>query len=144
MRAKLTLCASAIAIVVAGYAGFAQVANEVPEGVELTGNWVSRNFTEFNTNLHRAYDFLGMRLNDAAHAWALSHSEEQASEPERECAFYSSTYFPFGFAPLPMWKETELHNWFNRRVGRRRLARCRADGDLDGRTAASVGLCASQ
>jgi hypothetical protein len=58
--------------------------------------------------LHRAYDFLGMPLNDAAKAWALSHSEEQASEPERQCAFYTSTYFPFGFAPLPMWKETEL------------------------------------
>jgi hypothetical protein len=108
MRAKLTLCAAAIAIVIAGYAGFAQVANEVPEGVELTGNWVSRNYTEFNTNLHRAYDFLGMPLNEAAQAWALSHSEEQVSEPERQCAFYSSTYFPFGFAPLPMWKETEL------------------------------------
>ena len=38
----------------------------------------------------------------------MSHSEEQASEPERQCAFYTSTYFPFGFAPLPMWKETEL------------------------------------
>ena len=103
-----TLCTSAIAIVVAGYVGFAQVNNEPPEGVELTGNWVSRNGTEFNTNLHRAYDFLGMPLNDAAKAWALSHSEEQASEPERQCAFYTSTYFPFGFAPLPMWKETEL------------------------------------
>jgi len=103
-----TFCALALAILVIGYVGFAQGVNDAPEGVELTGNWVSRNFTEFNTNLHRAYDFLGMPLNDAAHAWALSHSEEQASEPERQCAFYSSTYFPFGFAPLPMWKETEL------------------------------------
>jgi hypothetical protein len=51
-----------------------------------------------------------MPLNDAAKAWALSHSEEQASEPERQCAFYTSTYFPFGFAPLPMWKETELRS----------------------------------
>ena len=102
------MCGAAIAMLVVGYVGFAQVNNEVPEGVELTGNWVSRNNTEFNTNLHRAYDFLGMPLNDAAKAWALSHSEEQASEPERQCAFYTSTYFPFGFAPLPMWKETEL------------------------------------
>jgi hypothetical protein len=69
-----TLCAAAIAIVVAGYVGLAQVNNEVPEGVELTGNWVSRNGTEFNTNLHRAYDFLGMPLTYAANAWALSHS----------------------------------------------------------------------
>ena len=40
----------------------------------------------------------------------MSHSEEQLSEPERQCAFYSSTYFPYGFAPLPMWKETELRS----------------------------------
>ena len=103
-----TLCAAAIAIVVVGYGGLAQVNNEAPEGVELTGNWVSRSNTEFNTNLDRAYDYLGMPMSDAAKAWALSHSEEQASEPERQCAFYTSTYFPFGFAPLPMWKETEL------------------------------------
>jgi hypothetical protein len=112
LGADKTICrvasAAAMAILVVGYVGFAQGVNDAPEGVELTGNWVSRSFTEWNTNTHRAFDFLGIPLNDAGHAWTLSHSEEQASEPERQCAFYSSTYFPYGFAPLPMWKETEL------------------------------------
>jgi len=91
-----------------GYAAFAQGVNEAPEGVELTGNWISRNGTEFNSNTRRTFDFLGIPLSEAGHAWTLSHSEEQKSEPERQCAFYSSTYVPYGFGPLPMWKETEL------------------------------------
>ncbi len=110
MKTTFVAAIAAFAFLVAGYVTFAQGVNEVPEGVELTGNWVSRSFTEWNTNTHRAYDCMGMPLNAAGRAWALSHSEEQASEPERQCAFYSSTYFPYGFAPLPMWKETELRS----------------------------------
>jgi hypothetical protein len=102
------VASGAIPILIAGYVAFAQGVNQPAEGVELTGNWVSRNFTEWNTNTRRTYDYLGIPLSDAGHAWALSHSEEQLSEPERQCAFYSSVYFPYGFAPLPMWKETEL------------------------------------
>jgi hypothetical protein len=93
-----------------GYGAFAQGVNPVPEGVELTGNWVSRSFTEWNTQTKRTFDYLGIPLSDAGHAWTLSHSEEQLSEPERQCAFYSTTYFPYGFAPMPMWKETELRS----------------------------------
>jgi hypothetical protein len=97
-----------IPFLIAGYVVFAQGVNRPSEEVELTGNWVSTNFTEWNTNTRRTFDYLGIPLSDAGHAWTLSHSEEQLSEPERQCAYYSSVYFPFGFAPLPMWKETEL------------------------------------
>jgi hypothetical protein len=90
------------------YVAFAQGVNPPPEGVELTGNWISRNGTEFNSNTRRTFDFLGIPLSEAGKAWTLSHSEEQKSEPERQCAYYSSTYVPYGFGPLPMWKETEL------------------------------------
>jgi hypothetical protein len=104
------------AILVVGIVGVAgddlsaqiTVNNQVPEGVELTGNWISRSFTKWNDNNTRTFDYLGIPLSDAGHAWTLSHSEEQLSEPERQCESYSSTYFPFGHAPLPMWKETEL------------------------------------
>ena len=105
---RVTGAAIAI-VVVAGCVAFAQsLRNETPAGVELTGDWVGGGFTEWNSNTRRQFDFLGIPLSEAAKAWTLSHSEEQLSEPERQCAFYTSPYFAYGFAPLPMWKETEL------------------------------------
>jgi hypothetical protein len=99
---------TAAAVVLAGIATFAQVDPrlEAPDPVDLSGNWVSRAGTESLGQL-RPYDFLGIPLNDAAKHWALSHDEAQLSEPERQCDYYTTTYFPFGFAPLPMWRETE-------------------------------------
>jgi len=103
------MVSAAIAIVVAGGMVFAQGGrNEAPEGVNLTGDWAGGGFTEHNSNTRRTFDFLGIPLSEAGRAWTLSHSEEQISEPERQCAFYTSPYFVFGFAPLPMWKETDL------------------------------------
>lgn len=104
------LAGTALVVLVAGIVTFAQTVDprlESPDPIELSGNWVSRGMTESLGQL-RPYDFLGIPLNEAAKAWALSHDEAQLSEPERQCDYYTSTYFPYGFAPLPMWRETEF------------------------------------
>ena len=80
------------------------------EGVDLSGNWVSRNFTEslgLGPRL-RPVDFLGLPLSKAGRAAALSHAEPQLSEPERQCAFYTPTYIVMGPTPLKIWNESEL------------------------------------
>ncbi len=83
----------------------------VPEGVDLTGSWVSQQWTEGGgpggANDRRPYDFLGIPMSDAAKAWALSHSEERLSEPERQCGFYTPIYHAFGYGPMNLWREDE-------------------------------------
>jgi hypothetical protein len=82
------------------------------EGIELSGSYNSASFTEGGgpggANDRRTFDFLGIPMNEAAKAWALSHDESQLSEPERQCAFYTPVYYPYGFAPLNIWREDEL------------------------------------
>jgi hypothetical protein len=83
----------------------------VPEGVDLTGSWVSQQWTEGGgpggANDRRPYDYLGIPMSDAAKAWALSHSEERLSEPERQCGFYTPIYHAFGYGPMNLWREDE-------------------------------------
>ncbi len=116
------LTGTAIAIVVSGMVAFSQApADGIPaqirnlnalEGIEISGSWNSAAFTEGGgpggANDRRTFDFLGIPLNDAGKAWTLSHDESQLSEPERQCAFYTPVYYPYGFAPLNIWREDEL------------------------------------
>jgi hypothetical protein len=81
-----------------------------PEGVDLSGNWVSRNFTEslgLGPRL-RPVDFLGFPLTDAGRAGALSYDQLQISVPERQCAFYTPTYFLMGPVPFKIFPEWEF------------------------------------
>jgi len=105
------------AVLISGVVTFTQnqinAGRAVPQdrGVDLTGNWNSGQWTEGGgpggPNDRRPYDFLGMPLNEAAKAWALSHDESRLSEPERQCAYYTPVYHPFGFGGLNMWREDE-------------------------------------
>lgn len=95
-----------------GGSEIAQIRNlGLPEGVDLSGSWASGSFTEGGgpggANDRRTFDFLGIPLSDAGKAWTLSHDESQLSEPERQCAFYTPVYYPWGFAPLNIWREDE-------------------------------------
>src|SRR4051812_22982985 len=113
-RAMWRLAVTATAILASGMVTFSQAppAGEIaqirnlgtPQGVDLSGNWVSAAFTEGGgpggANDRRTFDFLGIPLSEAGKAWALSHDESQLSEPERQCAFYTPVYYPYGFSPL--------------------------------------------
>ena len=118
---------TAIAVLVSGMVTFSQAPSsqapseraiqqirglDAPEGIDLAGDWVSAQWTEGggagNANDRRTFDYLGVPLTEAAQAWALSHTEEQISEPERQCGFYTPMYFVYGFMNVTMWREVEL------------------------------------
>ena len=84
----------------------------VPEGLDLSGSWVARNFTDALGNPPAMeptpVDFLGIPLSEAGRAAALSTSPSQISMPERMCDFYPPTYIVLGPAGLKIWPETEL------------------------------------
>ena len=104
-----------VAILASGVVSLSQNSQNLrlqsPEGVDLTGNWTTSQFTEGGgpngANDRRAFDFLGIPLTEAGKAWALSHDESQLSEFERQCAFYTPAYHTFGFGPLTIWREDE-------------------------------------
>src|SRR5688500_11158509 len=60
----------------------------IPQGIDLTGSWVSAQWTEGGgangANDRRSFDFLGIPLSEAAKAWTLTHDESQLSQPERQ------------------------------------------------------------
>jgi len=84
----------------------------VPEGLDLSGSWVARNFTDALGNPPAMeptpVDFLGIPLSEAGRAAALSTSPSQISMPERMCDFYPPTYIVLGPAGLKIWPESEL------------------------------------
>jgi hypothetical protein len=101
-----------IAFLGAGVVAFSQAGLPAPEGVDLTGNWASAQWSEVGgpggANDRRSFDYLGIPLNEAGKAWTLSHNERRLSEPERQCGFYTPVYHPFGYGPLNLWREDEF------------------------------------
>jgi hypothetical protein len=100
-----------IAVLGAGVVMFSQAGLPAPDGVDLTGAWVSAQWTEGSglagANDRRPFDFLGVPLNEAAKAWTLSHTESRLSEPERQCGFYTPVYHAYGYGPMNIWREDE-------------------------------------
>jgi len=81
-----------------------------PEGIELSGNWVSRNFTESisGTQLLKPFDALGYPLSEAGRDAMVSYTDERLSMPERQCDMFSPNYLLLGPPPLKIWNEPEL------------------------------------
>src|SRR4029078_12123787 len=83
-----------------------------PEGVDLSGSWAARNFTDAIGNMPgggpRPVDYMGIPLNDIGRAWSLIHNESQVSMPERICDYYAPTYIAIGPMGLRMWPESEM------------------------------------
>jgi hypothetical protein len=83
-----------------------------PEGVDLSGSWAARNFTDAIGNMPgggpRPVDYMGIPLNDIGRAWSLIHNESQISMPERICDYYAPTYIAIGPMGLRMWPESEM------------------------------------
>src|SRR5215467_15917972 len=82
---KINLVAATVAILVSGIVMSSQTASsqapsgreveqirrlDAPEGIDLTGNWVSAQWTEGggagNTNDRRTFDYLGVPMTEAA------------------------------------------------------------------------------
>ena len=102
------------AIVVVAGTGVLMVAQGLPnpEGIDLSGSWAARNFTDAIGNMPgggpRPVDYMGIPLNDTGRAWSLIYSQSQISEPERICDYYAPTYIAIGPMGLRIWPESEL------------------------------------
>ena len=64
-----------------------------PDGIDLSGSWAARNFTDAIGNMPgggpRPVDYMGIPLNDIGRAWSLVYSQSQMSEPGRICDYYA-------------------------------------------------------
>ena len=89
-------------VVVAAATGALIVAQGLPapDGIELSGSWAARNFTDAIGNMPgggpRPVDYMGIPLNDTGRAWSLIYSQSQVSMPERICDYYAPTYIAIG------------------------------------------------
>jgi hypothetical protein len=83
-----------------------------PDGIELSGSWAARNFTDAIGNMPgggpRPVDYMGMPLNEAGRAWSLIYSQSQISMPERICGYYPPHYIVIGPMGLRMWPESDM------------------------------------
>jgi hypothetical protein len=80
-----------------------------PVGIDLAGNWVSRDYTSGVTTADsRPVDFLGMPLSAAGRIGALGHAYDELSIPEKQCGFNGPTYLLFGPPPLKIWSIPEM------------------------------------
>src|SRR5437867_3943490 len=85
-----------------------------PEGVELSGSWVARNFTDAIGNAPgpgagpTPVDYVGIPLSEAGRNGALASSTSRLSMPERMCDYYTPTYIVVGPMGLKIWNESEL------------------------------------
>ena len=82
-----------------------------PDGIELSGSWAARNFTDAIGNMPgggpRPVEYMGIPLNDTGRAWSLIYSQSQVSMPERICDYYAPTYIAIGPMGLRIWPESE-------------------------------------
>src|SRR5438034_10256374 len=83
-----------------------------PDGIDLSGSWAARNFTDAIGNMPgggpRPVDYMGIPLNDVGRAWSLTYSQSQISMPERICDYYNPTYIVIGPMGLRIWPESEM------------------------------------
>jgi hypothetical protein len=81
---------------------------------DLSGTWSARNYMDASSNRPgpgpSPVDYIGIPLNDAARARALSYSPSQVSMPDRVCTPYTPTYIMLGPFGLKIWNETEPRN----------------------------------
>ena len=81
----------------------------LPAQVDLAGNWTAR--------LHQDWaergpgpeivDYLGLPINEAARAKALSYSASELALPEKQCLLYPPTYLHYGPFGIKMWTESD-------------------------------------
>ena len=87
------------------------VAAAVPASaqVDLSGSWAARNHEDSQLHFQgpAAVDYTALPLNDEGRARALSYSESQLSEPERECLFYAPYYLWVGPFGIRMMSESD-------------------------------------
>src|SRR4026209_2170944 len=71
-----------------------------PDGIDLSGSWAARNFTDAIGNMPgggpRPVDYMGIPLSDVGRAWSMVYSQSQTSQPERICNYYAPTYIGIG------------------------------------------------
>jgi hypothetical protein len=83
-----------------------------PDGIDLSGSWAARNFTDAIGNMPgggpRPVDYMGIPLNETGRAWSLIYSQSQISQPERICDYYAPTYIAIGPMGLRIWPESEM------------------------------------
>ena len=102
------------AVVVVAAASALTLAQGLPnlEGVELSGSWAARNFTDAIGNMPgggpRPVDYMGIPLNETGRAWSLIYDQSQISMPERICDYYAPTYIAIGPMGLRIWPESEM------------------------------------
>src|SRR5438046_10331746 len=94
------MTSSAIVVVAATSALMLAQGLSNPDGIELSGSWAARNFTDAIGNMPgggpRPVDYMGIPLNDTGRAWSLIYSQSQVSMPERICSYYAPTNLAFG------------------------------------------------
>ena len=105
--------------------------------VDLTGTW-QRVGGNDNGASQEPVDLLGMPLSADGRAKALSYDIAALSATERQCQMYPPMYAIVGPFPLQILDGPGSNHAEAARLEDRGVGRSRRDGDLDGRTAASV------
>src|ERR1700690_704147 len=77
--------------------------------VDLAGNWQRRAHQDWQERVPgpEAVDYLGLPINDAARAKALSYTASILSLPERQCLWYTPQYVVIGPQGFKIWAEFE-------------------------------------
>jgi hypothetical protein len=79
--------------------------------IELSGTWQARNYSDSLANRPgpgpSPVDYLGVPLNEAARAQALTYSPSKISMPDRVCSLYAPSYILIGPFGIKIWNETE-------------------------------------
>jgi hypothetical protein len=106
------LITTAIALIAAASTLMLGQGLDDPVGIDLSGSWAARNFTDAIGNMPgggpRPVDYMGIPLNESGRAWSLIYNQSQISQPERICSFYTPAYIVIGPMGLRMWPESEM------------------------------------
>src|SRR5207247_8535698 len=110
------MTSSAIVVVAATSALMLAQGLSNPDGIELSGSWAARNFTDAIGNMPgggpRPVDYMGIPLNDTGRAWSLIYSQSQVSMPERICDCYAPAYLAIGPMGLRIWPQSAMRDGF--------------------------------
>ncbi len=77
--------------------------------VDLTGNWANRVHEDYEERWPgpELVNYMGIPLNDAARARALSYPTATLSIPQRQCLYYPPFYMLLGPQDLKLWADAD-------------------------------------
>jgi hypothetical protein len=80
--------------------------------IDLSGSWAARAHEDAMDRGPGPYavDYLGLPLNDAGRAKALSYSGSIFSMMERECMYYPASYLVLGPQGIKIWADSDMVN----------------------------------